>query len=379
VDDFEASYDALMSVLGSKGAKGVLGTVPDVCNVPFFNAIAWNQVVVDETTAALANAFYASQIDPGVEEKVEDALISLVATDTVVSVYVIPDLADTTIWLQTYNALIDAGMGEQEASDSAYAFLASPAGQAANMQLQASLNAELPLYLLGYPVSPELQPLFGQIGVLLATDQTLQAAIAQAEAGIKQAYDEGLLPELEQEVEIRTQAQIEQLKAAGIYPIFAAGPNGFVIEVPITESNPLGIRQMVEGEKILFTAFSVLTDPQTALAPQPDQLILTLEELDSINSFTEDYNEIIRGYESANVAIVDSDDILEAINDGLFLDGTEVDGSYIQGGAFSLDAVHLTPRGYAIVANSYIAAINEKFGASIPPVNISTYRGVILP
>ena len=158
-----------------------------------------------------------------------------------------------------------------------------------------------------------------------------------------------------------------------------AGPNGFVIQVPITETNPLGIRQMLEGEKILFTAYTVLADPQDALAPQPDELILTLEELDSIRSFTDEYNEIIRGYEGADIAIVESDDILQAINDGLFMDGTEVDGSYIQGGAFSLDAIHLTPRGYAIVANSYIETINEKFSASIPPVNISSYRGVILP
>ena len=379
VDDFEASYDALMSVLSSKGAKGVLGTVPDISNIPFFNTIVWNQVVVDENTAAIANAFYASQIDPQVEGKVEDGLISLVATDTVVSVAVIPDLAETTIWLQTYNALIDAGMSEQDASDSAYAFLASPAGQAANAQLQADLNEELPLYLLGYPVSPELQPLFDQIGILLATDQQLQTAITEAEAGIKQAYDAGMLPELEAEVETQTEAQIAALKAAGIYPTFSAGANGFVIEVPITETNPLGIRQMVEGEKILFTAFTILANPQDALAPQPDELILTLEELDSIRSFTDEYNEIIRGYESSDIAIVESDDILKAINDGLFIDGTEVDGSYIQGGAFSLDAIHLTPRGYAIVANSYIEAINEKFSASIPPVNISTYRAVILP
>ena len=77
---------------------------------------------------------------------------------------------------------------------------------------------------------------------------------------------------LEEEVETQTEAQIASLKAAGIYPTFVAGPNGFVIEVPITETNPLGIRQMVEGEKILFTAYTVLADPQDALAPQPDEL-----------------------------------------------------------------------------------------------------------
>jgi len=379
VDDFEASYDALINILSTKSAKGVLGTIPDVGNIPFFNAIAWNSIVLDEASAALANGFYASQIDPMVEAGVEEALINLVATDTVVSVAVIPDLADTTVWLQTYQAALQDGKTPQEAADSAYAFLASPVGQATSQALQDALNDELPFYLLGFPVSPQLRPLFDQIGILLATDPQLQAAIGLAEAGIQQAYDAGLLPELEQEVESQTENQIATLKSAGYYPTFNPGPNGFVMEMPVTASNPLGLRQMVEGEKILFLAFSVLADPQAALAPQPTNLILTKEELDSIRSFTEDYNEIIWGYESSDIVIVDSDEILKTVNDGVFVDGTEVDGSYIQGGAFSLDAVHLTPRGYAIVANAYIQAINAKFSATIPPVNISTYRSVILP
>ena len=379
VNEFEASYDALMNVLNGKGAKGVLGTIPDISVIPFFNMIPWNSVVLDEATAALANAYYASEIDPLLEAGVEEGVISLVATDTVVSVAVIPDLADTTIWLQTFQAAIADGKNQQEAADSAYAFLASPVGQAASAQLQAALNAELPQYLLGLPVSPELQPLFDQIGLLLATDPLLQGAIAQTRAQIQQAYDAGLLPELEAEIAFRTEQTIAGLKAIGYYPTFEVGPNGFVIEVPVTASNPLGLRQMVEGEKILFTAFPILSDPQQALAPQPDQLILTSDELDSLRSFTQEYNDIIKGYESANVGVIDMNALLTALNEGVFMDGTEVDGSYIQGGLFSLDGVHLTPRGYAIVANAYIDVINEKFSASIPPANISLYRSVVLP
>jgi hypothetical protein len=39
--------------------------------------------------------------------------------------------------------------------------------------------------------------------------------------------------------------------------------------------------------------------------------------------------------------------------------------SFITGGAFSLDGVHLTPRGYAIAANAIIEEINGKFNARI--------------
>jgi hypothetical protein len=379
VNEFEASYDALMNVLNGKGAKGVLGTIPDINTIPFYNMIPWNSVVVDEASAAQANAFYASQIDPEVEAGVEEGVISLVATDTVVSVAVIPDLADTTIWLQTYQAAIDDGKTQQEAADSAYAFLASPVGQAASAQLQAALNAELPDYLLGLPVSPQLQPLFDQIGYLLENDPLLQGAIAQTRAQIQQAYDAGLLPELEAEIALRTEQTIVGLKDLGYYPTFEVGSNGFVIEVPVTASNPLGIREMVEGEKVLFTLYPVLSDPLAALAPQPSQYILTTEELDTLRSFTEDYNEIIMGYESADVGVIDMNALLMTLNEGVFMDGTEVDGTYIQGGLYSLDGIHLTPRGYAILANAYIDAINGKFNSSIPPANISLYRSVILP
>lgn len=379
VDEFEASYDALMSVLNGKGAKGILGTLPDIGVIPFFNMVPYNSIVLDEATAAQANGFYSSQIDPMVEASVEEGVIDVIAADTVISVAVIPDLADTTIWLQTYQAAIADGKNPVEAADSAYAFLNSPVGQAASAQLQAALNAELPQYLLGLPVSPELEPLFDQIGYLLENDPQLQAGIAVTRAQIQQAYDAGLLPELEAEIEFRTEQTIAGLKAFGYYPTFEVGPNPFVIEVPVTQSNPLGMREMVEGEKVLFTAFPILQDPQQALAPQPDHLILTSDELDSIRSFTQEYNDIINGYESADVGVIDMNALLTAVNAGVFMDGTEVDGTYIQGGLFSLDGVHLTPRGYAIVANAYIDAINSKFNSSIPPTNISLFRSVVLP
>jgi lysophospholipase L1-like esterase len=64
---------------------------------------------------------------------------------------------------------------------------------------------------------------------------------------------------------------------------------------------------------------------------------------------------------------------------GILVDGVSANSSYISGGIFSLDGVHLTPRGYAIVANEYIKAINKTYNASIPTVNISNYRGVKFP
>ena len=113
--------------------------------------------------------------------------------------------------------------------------------------------------------------------------------------------------------------------------------------------------------------------------PKPDYLILTHEEISNISDYTEQYNDIIVGYANNNIGILDMDMTYQMISSGAFMDGVEVNADFIQGGVFSLDAIHLTPRGYAIVANSVIQAINRKFGSSIPPVNISDYRAVILP
>ncbi len=380
VNEFEASYDALINIMNGKGASGFLITIPDVTNIPFFTSIAWNALALDSDQAAAATAGYRALIDPQIEAGVEEATISLVATDTVLSVAVIPDLADTTVFLQAYQQAINEGADEATALSIAQAFVESPEGMATIAFLEAQLNTELPAHLLGQPTSPELDPLFAIIDQELATNVALQQAIAQTNDQITQAYNAGLLPELEAIVAQQTAAQIDILKTAGIYPTFIAGNNGFVIEVPVSQSNPLGIRQMVEGELVLFTA--ALGDeltPQKAALPKPDEIILTFDEIDNIREYTDLFNEIIEGYAGNSIGVLDIDVVLNMINEGAFIDGVEVTGDYIQGGVFSLDAIHLTPRGYAIVANSLIQSFNGKFGSSIPPVKVNDYGAVILP
>ena len=51
---------------------------------------------------------------------------------------------------------------------------------------------------------------------------------------------------------------------------------------------------------------------------------------------------------------------------------------YATGGAFSLDGVHPTARGYAVVANIIIDAINDGFNANIPPVDPGEYSTIFV-
>jgi len=44
-----------------------------------------------------------------------------------------------------------------------------------------------------------------------------------------------------------------------------------------------------------------------------------------------------------------------------------------------LDGVHPTDRGYAIVANEFIKTINQKYGSSLPLVDVTVYKGIVFP
>ncbi len=43
--------------------------------------------------------------------------------------------------------------------------------------------------------------------------------------------------------------------------------------------------------------------------------------------------------------------------------------------AFSLDGIHASSGGYALVANRFIEKINQVLGSSIPAINTAQYKG----
>jgi hypothetical protein len=119
----------------------------------------------------------------------------------------------------------------------------------------------------------------------------------------------------------------------------------------------------------------------TPLTPIEDQYVLDANEttitLDYINS----YNNTIKSVAaSKGLAVADIYTFLNTVKaNGYQQDGISLNLNYISGGVFSLDGVHLTPRGYAIIANEFIKAINSQYGSTIPLANISGFRGVKFP
>jgi lysophospholipase L1-like esterase len=147
------------------------------------------------------------------------------------------------------------------------------------------------------------------------------------------------------------------------------------------------LRQANNDDLIVLPAASVLgtlADPNNPLSvrgvavPLEDNLVLTEVEQERVSNAAASYNATIRAVADANdLAFVDARAALVRVaNNGVVFDGGVLTSTFGTGGAFSLDGVHPTPRGYAYTANIVIEAINRKYNASIPQVNIGNYGTV---
>jgi len=113
--------------------------------------------------------------------------------------------------------------------------------------------------------------------------------------------------------------------------------------------------------------------------PWPNELILDANEQSILSAAIASFNQTIQAAAalSPNFVLVDINKLFATIKAGDLTGGTNYNGvimstSYILGELFSLDGVHPSSRGYAVFANEYIKAINAKWGANIPLINVST-------
>ena len=149
------------------------------------------------------------------------------------------------------------------------------------------------------------------------------------------------------------------------------------------------LRQVKSDDLVVLTASSVLgttPDPSNPLnilgvtLPLPNSLVLSSTEQARVATAGASYNAIIEGLAAANE--LGYGDMKSALADvaanGAFYNGGVLTSTYVTGGAFSLDGVHPSPRGYAFTANTIIDVINTTYNASIPKVDIGTYGTVTL-
>ncbi|MGV3503816.1 MAG: SGNH/GDSL hydrolase family protein [Adhaeribacter sp.] len=121
------------------------------------------------------------------------------------------------------------------------------------------------------------------------------------------------------------------------------------------------------------------------LNPLDDKEVLDKGEVEQVKAATANFNIVIKNTAAAkNLALFDAHAFFNQIQPvngqpSLTLNGVSYSPAFITGNLFSLDGVHPTPRGYAIVANEMIKAINLKYNTSLPTVDVTQYRAVIFP
>lgn len=189
-----------------------------------------------------------------------------------------------------------------------------------------------------------------------------------------------------------------QALAAQYAITFNEGPNRWIIDVPVTQTNPLGFRQMTEEELLVLSidqaalaqgygtvaltpqVLQVLGLLQQGGTPTPEQAGLVVaavngiddkdaldtDEITEIQAAIDGYNATIESIANSNenIALVDLNQLLKDVVNGVNFDGFNLTSALVTGGAFSLDGIHLNARGYALVANTFLKAIDESFGSN---------------
>lgn len=116
--------------------------------------------------------------------------------------------------------------------------------------------------------------------------------------------------------------------------------------------------------------------------PLQNQHVLTKTETAIVKTAVDAYNTSIRVLaDTYGLAFVDANKKMVELNgqSGISFDGVKYTAKFVTGGTFSLDGVHLTGRGYAIVANEFIKSINAKYKSTLPQVDVNKYSGVKFP
>jgi len=143
------------------------------------------------------------------------------------------------------------------------------------------------------------------------------------------------------------------------------------IGLPLSAIGPiLGIGP---GDYVTPDAFPLIP-PRLAnplLGPLPGNVVLTAGEVATFQSTIDAYNACIAERARAKgAALVDIHTLLLRVQAGGVVAGGQRLTTEFLGGVFSLDGIHPTDTGHAILANEFIRVLDTAFAAGIPPVSL---------
>jgi len=207
----------------------------------------------------------------------------------------------------------------------------------------------------------------------------LDAATAGAVSGAFASYNGGIQQAFAYLVAVTPMTQeMADAEIAKRTISFSAGQNAvLLVDEYLTDLSAFGIpsyRQSAADDLLLLASSTVIGttvggNPQYingVTVPLGDQWVLTPEEQSAIMTATDAYNTTIAAVASSNpnVALVDFKGVLTEASSGIQFDAYTMTTSLVTGGLVSLDGVHLTARGYALMANKILAATDAEFGSN---------------
>ena len=213
---------------------------------------------------------------------------------------------------------------------------------------------------------------FNAIPLDAATATQLNAGYAAYNGGLAAALNAGLISAEEKAKRTIT---------------FQAGKNAVVmVDSYLTSLAALGLpsyRQATSADLMVlpsrsFIGTTVGGNPQQingVSVPLADNWVLSKDEIAEIKVAVDAYNASIKSIaEAKGLAFVDANAVMSQVfNGGIRYGNYHLTAGYVTGGAFSLDGVHPSARGAALIANKFAEAINAKYGSTFKPLDLAEY------
>lgn len=214
---------------------------------------------------------------------------------------------------------------------------------------------------------PERQITFDAAGAsgIVFVDDSLPDMSAQITAVMTQAG----VPAAQAQLLGSTFGQTRQSKEGDLIPLTMSSRIGQIDGDRVAALMQMGLPQEQAGQLSIIG----LTYPK-------DEWVLSMDEVEQTATTTAAINNVISQLASTyQLALVDMNRNMTDLQSGIQFNGVGYNASFITGGAFSLDGVHLNGRGYAMISNYFINAINQKYGSTLRQVNVNTYPGIQFP
>ena len=264
------------------------------------------------------------------------------------STYGASDITDPNVFANVYN-----GLAQQLTANGAK-------GVVANLPYVTALP-----YFTTVPYNP--LPLTAEVAGMLNT------GYAQYNGGLQFAQSQGLL----------TAAEVTKRTIK-----FVTGKNAVVIvDSYLTNLSAYGIpsyRQATKADLLVLTSQTIIgtavdgnpTLVNGASVPLADKWVLTDSEVNEVKIATDAYNNtIVEVAAKYDLAFIDTKKIMTQLStSGIRFGNYQMTAAYATGGAFSLDGVHPSERGYALIANLFIDGINTKYGSTLRQVDLAKYQ-----